>query len=613
MKRWIIAGLALLLGVLPAHAQKSKAALTTEIQQQFPNNTTGAITPQILRNVTTDIVLSYPGMTVVSPLDPAYGATCNGTGNDTTAFNAALVAANLSVFYIPPGAVCVVDPVTINQATGNVPYLISAYGATIKARAASASPLVTIENPHNVLNGLAVYGAIFDANSLHAYPLKVHGGQFVYLRDIQTINGTSGGLWLNGEPGFGLYSTMVENLRSRGNTGAGVIATSVNNTGNYYIGALRLIGLDSQQNTTYGISVDYASLAIEDSHFEGNTVCGINTDHTIQLDFYGTHTEANNGTACVITSTANSLNVKYKGGRSIGTIQTGLLSSPTMGATWDSSDVAASPIQWWGGVQFTSTGPQIQTGSGLAFGGATPVSGSISAPGSGLSFTTSGNTKWQYQNGVQLGSPTGGDKGTGTLNAASNLLVNGLSVSTAASLSGYASGVFTTGEIGLAGAGGTVALSANTLYAWPLLMNGQATWTTIAVNVTTTGTAANCRLGVFASGTDSLPNTLVVDAGTTAVGTTGNKTVAFSQQLNPGLSYGVAVCDGTVTVQGSSFSNLGASNRWVEAIGNTTFATSGGIDVQLFKAFAYGVLSGATPFGASTRQPGTVPTIALKK
>lgn len=47
-----------------AFAQKSKSTLSTEITQQFPNNSTGAITPAILRNVTTDFVNSwqqYPG------------------------------------------------------------------------------------------------------------------------------------------------------------------------------------------------------------------------------------------------------------------------------------------------------------------------------------------------------------------------------------------------------------------------------------------------------------------------------------------------------------------------------------------------------------------------
>jgi hypothetical protein len=61
----LIAGL--LLVVVPAHAQKSKATLNTEIGVSFPDNNVGAITPQVLRNITGDIVNSImPAAPVVS-------------------------------------------------------------------------------------------------------------------------------------------------------------------------------------------------------------------------------------------------------------------------------------------------------------------------------------------------------------------------------------------------------------------------------------------------------------------------------------------------------------------------------------------------------------------
>lgn len=43
----------------PAHAQSSKATLNTEITTNWPNNTTGAITPALLRSTVSDIVASY--------------------------------------------------------------------------------------------------------------------------------------------------------------------------------------------------------------------------------------------------------------------------------------------------------------------------------------------------------------------------------------------------------------------------------------------------------------------------------------------------------------------------------------------------------------------------
>lgn len=53
--------------VTPAHAQKTKSALTTEITGNFPDNAAGSITPQILRTVTTDIVNSSQQYAGVNP------------------------------------------------------------------------------------------------------------------------------------------------------------------------------------------------------------------------------------------------------------------------------------------------------------------------------------------------------------------------------------------------------------------------------------------------------------------------------------------------------------------------------------------------------------------
>lgn len=59
MARRIIAALALLCLLAPAHAQKTKSVLTTEINTNWPDNTAGAITPALLRSTVLDIVNSY--------------------------------------------------------------------------------------------------------------------------------------------------------------------------------------------------------------------------------------------------------------------------------------------------------------------------------------------------------------------------------------------------------------------------------------------------------------------------------------------------------------------------------------------------------------------------
>ena len=59
MRRLLAAFAALLCFSAPALAQKTKAALTTEINTNWPDNSTGAITPALLRSTVTDIVNSY--------------------------------------------------------------------------------------------------------------------------------------------------------------------------------------------------------------------------------------------------------------------------------------------------------------------------------------------------------------------------------------------------------------------------------------------------------------------------------------------------------------------------------------------------------------------------
>lgn len=68
ISRRIIAAVALLCAfAMPAHAQKTKAQLNTEIGVLFPNNDVGAITPSVLRTVTSDVVNSImPTAPVVS-------------------------------------------------------------------------------------------------------------------------------------------------------------------------------------------------------------------------------------------------------------------------------------------------------------------------------------------------------------------------------------------------------------------------------------------------------------------------------------------------------------------------------------------------------------------
>lgn len=59
ISRRILVAVALLCLVSPAHAQKTKSALTSEINANWPDNTNGQITPALLRSTVIDIVNSY--------------------------------------------------------------------------------------------------------------------------------------------------------------------------------------------------------------------------------------------------------------------------------------------------------------------------------------------------------------------------------------------------------------------------------------------------------------------------------------------------------------------------------------------------------------------------
>lgn len=114
--RFLIA-LALLGYVVPAHAQKTKAALNTEITTNWPDNTTGAITPSLLRSTVADVVNSImPTAPVVSGNLACFNGTTGllqDCGSAPNIFNSG-VTFNAAITY---GGVTLANAVT---GTGNM-------------------------------------------------------------------------------------------------------------------------------------------------------------------------------------------------------------------------------------------------------------------------------------------------------------------------------------------------------------------------------------------------------------------------------------------------------------------------------------------------------------
>jgi hypothetical protein len=95
---------------------------------------------------------------------------------------------------------------------------------------------------------------------------------------------------------------------------------------------------------------------------------------------------------------------------------------------------------------------------------------------------------------------------------------------------------------------GTVTISANTLYCLAFLASRAITVDRIAVYVQTAGVAGTAaRLGIYENGDNCYPGDLLVDAGTVAVDSTGNKTITISQSLTKGIYWLSLVSDGAPT------------------------------------------------------------------
>lgn len=130
------------------------------------------------------------------------------------------------------------------------------------------------------------------------------------------------------------------------------------------------------------------------------------------------------------------------------------------------------------------------------------------------------------------------------------------------------------------------------LYAHLVYVPTTDTYTRIGCNVTAGGTGGTAaRLGIYTVGTNGNPDTLVLDAGTVAVDSTGVKEIVISQSLTKGLYYAAWISDGTPTV--TTLNTVGG------LIGIDT--TAGGFRA-LYRDVAYGALpsSFGTPDASAT-------------
>jgi len=129
----------------------------------------------------------------------------------------------------------------------------------------------------------------------------------------------------------------------------------------------------------------------------------------------------------------------------------------------------------------------------------------------------------------------------------------------------------------VAGATATAAMTANVIYASPFAVVRTITLDRIAINVTTVAAGATARLGIYADAGTTYPGSLVLDAGTVDVSTTGMKTITISQQLTPGLYWLVVWSGGAPTIRGvaggGAYPILSLDNTLAAAVYNRYEAT----------------------------------------
>ena len=100
--------------------------------------------------------------------------------------------------------------------------------------------------------------------------------------------------------------------------------------------------------------------------------------------------------------------------------------------------------------------------------------------------------------------------------------------------------------------GATTVIAADTLYAIPYIVPRDITVDRIAVHVQVADVGKFIRLGIYNTGANLYPGSLLLDAATISVGTGGIKAININQALTKGLYWLAFVSDGTPSLGGGT-------------------------------------------------------------
>ena len=176
---------------------------------------------------------------------------------------------------------------------------------------------------------------------------------------------------------------------------------------------------------------------------------------------------------------------------------------------------------------------------------------------------------------------------------------------------GYESGLYYGGTTQRLSDSATLVVAANRLYGKIFYVQERVTFTRIGIEVTAFA-GTNARLGIYNWDPVAANRSLVVDAGTVATGSNGEKEATISQTLMPGPYIVGVVFDNTPTVYAGLVFDLGASEGCLGL--SSAGIGSNNEESAFYTAHAFGALP--DPFGAFTRidalASGVMPTIWMR-
>lgn len=548
-----------------------------------------------------------------------FGATGDGTTDDTTAFNNALVAAAGKSLYVPAGTyLCT----TLTVYGGTTVYGDSPTTSIIKAKSSLGTGSPLVKNPNQ---------------SGTAYTYTDKG---IELRNL-ALNGnnlgtrTEGLLFLSKVEDALIDNCRIYNVQYIGAAFAGCLSVTVSNTlftecGNSTVttegGAAVWIGAATDTTESFDVS-------ITDNSFLSNRWSAVYANGS-RLSVIANYMSANQESAVFMTGSNNIIadnwisnqTRKYISASGIEAGGDNLTVTGNYIGDTDSDSISITDLQFATVTGNTLLNPGRSAGT-FPTAACIGLISTVASPNQPRYITVVGNNMWAPLNDVYAAVVMGGAGA-----APANLLISdnqmgsnswtsgqaiyvgsGLGSSTQTirdnpgafdifDYGGYAAGRYYAGEAMSPAVSSTLSISANTMYVMPFAVRQLKTWTKIGCTVTTAAVGALAYLGIYRM-ENGIPTKLVLDAGATGLATTGTKEITISQPLPSGM-YALVVLPNNSSVA------LKAGTPSAAAIATIGTSAVGTADTLITASQTYGTLP--TTFPAITYTTGDCPLMTMR-